>query len=236
MLEPQHGPSKRTTQPMVVGGSICGVKYAGGVMVAADTLASYGSLARYEGVERIAQVGIAKDTLLAAGGDHSDYQYMLKIIEAKATQEYVMDDGATMPPSALHSWLTRIMYQRRSKMDPLWNSIIVAGFKGGKPYLGSSNMYGTAFEDNYMASGLGAHLALPLMRKAWREDLSEEEARKLLEDCCRVLFYRDTRASAYITIGKADATGSSICKPFMLDTYWEHPQFINGNVGGDGSW
>ena len=29
------------------------------------------------------------------------------------------------------------------------------------------------------------------------------QARKLLEDCCRVLFYRDTRASAHITIGKA---------------------------------
>eukprot|EP00965_Chrysotila_dentata_P208667 6184828-Pleurochrysis_carterae.AAC.2 len=53
MMAPPH---KRTTQPMVVGGSILGVKYAGGVMVAADTLASYGSLARFEGVERVAQV------------------------------------------------------------------------------------------------------------------------------------------------------------------------------------
>ena len=32
-----------------------------------------------------------------------------------------MDDGATMSPKELHHWLTRVMYNRRSKMDPLWN-------------------------------------------------------------------------------------------------------------------
>jgi len=236
MLEPSAGPSKRTTSPMVTGGSILGIKYAGGVMVAADCLASYGSLARYNGVVRMAEVGVAKDTLLAAGGDFSDYQYMLKIIDAKATSEYAFDDGATMPPSALHSWLTRIMYQRRSKMDPLWNTIIVAGCRNGEVYLGSSNLYGTEYQDNYIASGLGAHMALPLMRKDWREDMSEAEARKLLEDSMRVLFYRDTRASAYITIGKADATGTSITEPFLLETYWDHQAFVSGNKAGDGTW
>jgi len=235
-MDPSMGPSKRTQSPMVTGGSILGLKYAGGVMVAADTIASYGSLVRYEGVLRMAQVGIANDTILAAGGDYSDYQCMLKMIEAKATAEFAVDDGCTIPPAALHNWLTRIMYQRRSKMDPLWNSIIVAGFRNGKPYLGSSNIYGTMFEDNFMASGLGSHLALPLIRKGWREDLTEAEARKLLEDSMRVLFYRDTRASAFITIGKVDTAGSSITEPFKLETYWEYPSFVQGNTTGDGSW
>jgi len=74
------------------------------------------------------------------------------------------------------------------------------------------------------------------MRKGWREDLTEAEARTLLEDCMRVLFYRDTRASAYITIGKVDASGSSVSEPYILDTFWEHPSFVSGNTRGDGSW
>eukprot|EP00965_Chrysotila_dentata_P024969 827859-Pleurochrysis_carterae.AAC.1 len=65
-------------------------------------------------------------------------------------------------------------------------------------------------------------MALPLMRKGWREDLSEEEARKLLEDCCRVLFYRDTRASAYITIGKARAQ-SCARAPHPFARFWTAP-------------
>ena len=229
-------PSQRTTYPMVTGGSIVGLKYAGGVMVAADTIASYGSLVRYDGVKRMAEVGIAKDCVLAAGGDHSDYQYMLKIIDQKATTDFAIDDGASLSPSALHSWLTRIMYQRRSKMDPLWNSIIVAGVRDGKSYLGSANLYGTAFEEDFMASGLGAHLTVPILRKQWRADMTEAEARSLLEECMRVLFYRDTRASSFITIGKVDAAGSSITEPFQLSSYWDHPEFVKGNKAGDGSW
>ena len=56
-------------------------------MVAADTLAAYGSLARFEGVPRMKVVGVAQDTVLAAGGDISDYQQMLKMIDAAAAEE-----------------------------------------------------------------------------------------------------------------------------------------------------
>jgi hypothetical protein len=33
----------------------------------------------------------------------------------------------------------------------------------------------------------------PLLRKAWKPDLTEAEARKMLEDAARVLYYRDCR-------------------------------------------
>jgi len=234
---PETGGMQRTQSPMVTGGSVVALKYAGGVLVAADTLAAYGSLARFEGVSRMKAVGIAQDTLLAAGGDISDYQQMLKYIESAENEEYAIDDGASMSASAMHQWLTRIMYNRRSKMDPLWNSIVVAGFRNGKSYLGTSDLYGTMYEDNYVATGLGAHMALPLLRKAWKEDLTEDEARTLIVDCMRVLFYRDTRASAQYTIGKADGSGSSVSEPATLDTYWEHDLFVKGGGHrGDGSW
>ena len=102
------------------------LRYAGGVLVAADTLAAYGSLARFEGVSRMKAVGVAEDTLLAAGGDISDYQQMLKMIDTASIEEYAIDDGASMSASALHQWLTRVMYNRRSKMDPLWNRCAAA--------------------------------------------------------------------------------------------------------------
>ena len=190
-------------------------------MVAADTLASYGSLARFEGVSRIAKVGISNDTMLAAGGDYSDYQMILKMVEQKAVADFAADDGSSLSPKAMHHWLTRVMYNRRSKMDPLWNSVIITGFRDGKAYLGSSDLYGTMFEDDFVATGLGGHLALPLIRKAWHAEMSEEEARKLLVDCMRVLFYRDTRASASIQVGTVSAEGSKIGEPFKLDTFWE---------------
>lgn len=235
-----HAPESaftRTTNPLVTGGSVVALKYAGGVLVATDTLASYGSLARFESVCRMSTVGMNHDVLLAAGGDYSDYQQMLKMIDIRATQEFALDDGAALSASEMHHWLTRILYQRRSKMDPLWNQIVIAGFRDGQVYLGTSDLYGTMYTEDIIATGLGAHMALPLLRKGWRADMSEAEARKLLEDCMRVLFYRDTRASANINIGKVDASGCTVSAPMKLETFWEHPEFVRGGGHlGDGSW
>lgn len=60
-------------------------------------------------------------------------------------------------------------------------------------FLGYVDMYGSHFEDNYVATGYGTYLALPLIRKHWRADLSFDEAKHLLFECMKVLIYRDCR-------------------------------------------
>ena len=50
-------PSTRTTEPIVTGASVLAIRYQGGVAIAADTLASYGSLARYRDIRRLKAVG-----------------------------------------------------------------------------------------------------------------------------------------------------------------------------------
>jgi len=55
-------------------------------------------------------------------------------------------------------------------------------------------MIGINFEDNHVATGLGNHLAVPILRDEWHENLTFEEGVKLLEKCMRVLLYRDRSA------------------------------------------
>ena len=50
------GPKTRVTQPMTTGSSVFSIKYKDGVVMAADTLGSYGSLARYVDLERVIKV------------------------------------------------------------------------------------------------------------------------------------------------------------------------------------
>lgn len=47
------------------------------------------------------------------------------------------DDGNNLGPLDIHNFLTRVMYNRRNKFDPLWNSLILGGVKNGVKYLGS---------------------------------------------------------------------------------------------------
>jgi 20S proteasome subunit beta 7 len=97
---------------------------------------------------------------------------------------------------------------------------------------------GTSLQDETLATGYGAYIARPLLRKAYRcasanlgkhglnypfrPDLSEEEAKQILDDCMRVLFYRDARTINKIQVAKATAEGLSISEPYELATEWTH--------------
>lgn len=47
------------------------------------------------------------------------------------------DDGNSLGPKEVHNYLTRMMYNRRNKFDPLWNSLVLGGVKNGQKYLGT---------------------------------------------------------------------------------------------------
>lgn len=67
-------------------------------------------------------------------------------------------------------------------------------------FLGFVDSVGTHFEDNTIATGYGAYIAQPLLRNFYAQkgsanNISEGEAKSILEKCMRVLFYRDARTS-----------------------------------------
>lgn len=229
-------PHKVTTSPIVTGTSVMGVKYRDGVMLVADTLGSYGSLARYTDLRRIRRVG--EFSLIAASGEYSDFQYTMDLLHELVLDEHVKDDDAKLTAPEIQSYLSRVCYNKRNKQDPLFNRMIVAGFKDGKSHLGYVDLYGTTFSDEYIATGYAAHLALPLIRDRWRADMSEGEARALLEDCMRILWYRDTRALNRMTLAKMTAEGAVISEPYSVDTKWDFRSFVAPKAAADtgGSW
>lgn len=59
------------------------------------------------------------------------------------------------------------------------------------------DLLGTTYSASTLATGYGAYIALPLLRQAveGREDsLSAADARRILVESMRVLFYRDARS------------------------------------------
>ncbi|KAI0317584.1 nucleophile aminohydrolase, partial [Amylostereum chailletii] len=137
-VRPQNEPTdvftdgvQRTQQPIVTGTSVLALKYKDGIMMAADCLASYGSLARFKDVRRLHAVG--DYTIMGAGGDMSDYQYLQTVLdELMISEEVTASDGHKLGPAEIHEYLSQVMYARRSKLNPLWNSILIGGVKDGK--------------------------------------------------------------------------------------------------------
>ena len=44
-----------------------------------------------------------------------------------------MDDNSTMTASATYNFLRAWLYNQRTKMEPLWNTIVVIGLQEEKP-------------------------------------------------------------------------------------------------------
>jgi len=164
---------------------------------------------------------VGKYTVIGAGGDMSDFQYIQKSLEELIIDEFTSQDGHDLGPAQIHEYLSQVMYSRRSKLNPLWNSLLVGGFKDGKRYLrfrlslepnllivppsflSYVDLLGTTYSASTLATGYGAYIAQPLLRKEveGKEDiLTEEEAVRIMETCIRVLYYRDARS-----IGKVRA-------------------------------
>lgn len=240
-------PAKHTSSPIVTGSSVIGLRCVDGVVIGADTLASYGSLARFRDVSRL---HAATDScVLGVGGDLSDFDQLKRYVEQTTTRDHCFDDGHMLSARALHQYLARIMYNRRNKMDPLWNRVVVAGIDKTPskdndnettpvPMLGLVDLVGTHFESPVVATGFGEHLGLPLLRKAYRPDITVEEGKQVVENILKVLFYRDARTIDRVQIATVTKDkGVEISQPFKLDTKWDYKSFIFGaRIVDDSTW
>eukprot|EP00177_Eucheuma_denticulatum_P007122 GFKZ01012950.1.p1 GENE.GFKZ01012950.1~~GFKZ01012950.1.p1 ORF type:complete len:256 (+),score=31.68 GFKZ01012950.1:144-911(+) len=224
-------PIRHTQRPIVTGSSILGIRCADGVVLASDTLASYGSLARFRQISRMHKA--SSHTLIAAGGDVSDFQEVCNMVDAALTTDYCHDDGHELSARALYQYLARVMYNRRNKMDPLWNYVVVGGWQDGGGVLGLVDLVGMHFESEVIATGYGEYIGLPLLRKAWKEDMTVEEGKKVLEQVLTVLFYRDARTIDRVEIATITEKGVQVEPAKKLQTEWSYKQFVQGARSGD---
>jgi len=248
-------PTNHSQYPITTGTSVFGLKFKDGVMIAADTSGNYGSLSRYPNTQRVHKVN--DTTVIASSGDLADFQYLHSLIKSKQTDEDIRGGGITMRPEALHCWLTRVLYNRRSKydaeifapikvfqhfwfffpivrFDPLWNSVIVGGMQEGKPFLGCVDYIGTAFTENAIATGIGAAMAIPIINHELErlggstDNLTKEQAREILLKCIRVCYLRDCRATNKYHLATITSEGSEVEEPALIDSNWEVARGIVG--------
>jgi 20S proteasome subunit beta 7 len=134
------------------------------------------------------------------GGDVSDMQYLDRLLNSLDTEEAYSSSGHSLNAKNLHTYLAKVFYKRRSDFNPLWNQVLVAGLDNdGKPFLASADLLGTTFSSPSLATGFGAHLAQPLLRKVVPDEeaaskLSLDQAVAAVKESMKVLFYRDARS------------------------------------------
>jgi len=227
------GPKAHTQSPIVTGTSVVAVKFKDGVVIAADNLASYGSLARFTDVKRLHPFN--STTIVGVGGDVSDMQYLDRLLNSLDINENYSSSGHSLNAKNLHTYLQKIMYKRRSDINPLWNQILVAGLDGDEmPFLSSVDLLGTSFSAPTLATGFGAHLAQPLLRRLAEDEeavksITQEQAVAAVKECMKVLFYRDARSLDKYSIAVVTKQGLDLKEDEQLEGQsWAFAESIKG--------
>jgi len=229
-----NGPNQHTQQPIVTGTSVVAIKFKDGVVIAADNLASYGSLARFTDVKRLRT--FQDNSVVGFSGDVSDMQYLNRhLTDLALTEAYTSADEPRLSAANLHRYLSKLLYRRRSKFDPLWNQLLVAGLDDeGKPFLAAADLLGSTYSAPSLSTGFGAMLAQPLLRQHAPDEesaakLSREQAISAVKECMKVLFYRDARSMDRYSIAVVTKDGIDLKENEQLENQsWAFADRIKG--------
>lgn len=114
--------------------------------------------------------------------------------------------------------------------------MLVAGLdEQDKPFLASVDLLGTTFSAPTLATGYGAHLAQPLLRKLMPhdeesvKDVTEEMAVNAIKESLKVLFYRDARSMDKYSIAVITKDGVQLKEDEKLENQsWAFADQIRG--------
>lgn len=191
-------------------------------------------MARFTDVKRLHSFD--NSSVVGFGGDVSDMQYVDRLLNSLDIDEnYSTYGDHTLNAKNLHTYLSKVMYKRRSDFNPLWNHILVAGLDGqDKPFLSSVDLLGNTFSAPSLATGFGAHLALPILRRLFPEDvpienIEKDQAVDALKQCMKVLFYRDARSLDKYSIAVVTKDGVDLKEDQKLEAQsWAFADRVKG--------
>ena len=100
-------PRGHTLVPVNIGTSVFGIKYKDGVLLAADTAVSYGSMKKSKKSSRMTE--LSKESALACSGEMADFQELQKMLKEKREADEIEADGATfLKPKDYFNYLSRV--------------------------------------------------------------------------------------------------------------------------------
>ena len=217
-------PLKAKEAPEISGGSTIGIKYDKGILLGADTHLMYAGCYWYKDIKRINQ--ISDNCLLASTGDYSDLQMVLKKIKDKHDSDVIADDGHLFyEPKDYCKWLANMHFNKRMRVDPYYNSHIVAGIhsKTGEKFLGTVDVHGNNFEGEYLLTGIANYFCNSILADHVTPELTLEGAKELMNKCFTALYYRDkTQGDKIQLVTINDNSEVTFEDTYTLESKWDY--------------
>ena len=196
LFEEKRVLSSKLTSPIVViemaygsyglGATTVGLRVRDGIVLASEKRLSYGGFIFSRAVRKAFKLNNRFG--IAFAGLFADIQALFKIMQMEI-KYYELTTGRRMTTSSAVKLLANILYAY--KFMPFLSEVLFGGRDEDGYHLYVLDALGSSIEDNFMAVGSGAPVALGLIEDRYSENLSLNEAEKLAIEAIRVASRRD---------------------------------------------
>ena len=181
-------------QNYMPGATAVGIAYKGGVIIAAEKRISYGTYVVSKTGRKVFR--IADKVGAACAGLVGDMQILMREISSYVKIREI-ETRRPLPPNSVAKLLSVIMFERR--FAPFITQIVIGGVDD------VSSVYvldplGSVIPDKYATVGSGAELAIGVIESEYREDMGEEDAKKLAIKSIKSAIQRDAASGDGVDI------------------------------------
>lgn len=177
------------------GATVVGIKCTDGVVVATDTLISWGTLVLSEtGVKAFK---LTDTIVLASAGLTSDYQMLVNRLQAQI-KLYELNQKKSITVKALSKMIANTLYSTR--MSPLYVQTVVVGVDADGPQLYSLDMGGSLIPDEFTAAGTGTRTAYGVLEHSLKTEVTVKEAEEIAIKAVKAGIARDIQSGGKIHV------------------------------------
>jgi proteasome beta subunit len=186
------------------GATVVGIKCIDGVVVATDSLITWGTFVLTE--KGVKAFKLTDSIVLASAGLTSDYQILVNRLQAQI-KLYELNQKKSISVKALAKMLANTLYSRR--MAPLYVQSIVVGVDSDGPQLFSLDMGGSLIPDQFTATGTGTATAYGVLEDSYKPSITVKEAEEVAINAVRAGIARDAQSGGDIRIMSVTESGIS---------------------------
>ncbi len=173
-----------------------GLKFKGGVVLAADRRVSYGTFVLSRAARKVFPVNDRVGVAFA--GVPADMQELYDSLVYNV-RIFEMDEGRRATPVNVARLLSILLYSGRFTRFFL-AEVVVGGLSPEGPKIVSVDAAGGMLEDDFAAEGTGAQLATGILEREFKKDMSESEAVELAKRAMMAAIERDAMSGDGIDV------------------------------------
>jgi len=176
------------------GTTICGIVFKDGVVLGADTRATEGPIVAAKNCEKIHF--LAKNMYCCGAGTAADTEMTTNMISSQL-ELHRLNTGRVVPVETANTLLKQMLFRYQGHVSA---ALILGGVDNNGPHVYCIYPHGSVDTLPYATMGSGSLAAMSVFESRWKEDMSEEEAKKLVRDAIAAGIFNDLGSGSNVDL------------------------------------